>query len=220
MSRPFSSLSTLALAAAVALAAAAPAQAAGPGLAFNEPIVFWDPGLVTLTLESSSGGFDHVLELADATGPVGPVPLLALTDLVGGQPSASVLGWLPAAVGATVALGNAVIGQEIVLRLTNIGSARFGDVGVVDSQVFTGSASILNPVPGSYYTSVEWISPTQVRVQMEDLFPVDPGTNPAALDTPDLQFVLTLSPVPEPRSWALMLGGLAALGSLARRRRG
>jgi hypothetical protein len=44
----------------------------------NDPISFSQTGTVTLTLDESSGGFDHILELANTTGPVG-VPLMALT---------------------------------------------------------------------------------------------------------------------------------------------
>ena len=216
MSRQFA-LSALAL--AMVLGAGA-ARATAPGPAFNQPIVFAGPGWVTLTLEDSRGGFDHILELAAAPGAIGSAPLLALTDLAGGPPSVSVRGFTPAAQGASVSLGNVDAGQDFIFRLSNIGSARLGTPGGLDSQVFTGRSSILNPQPTQYYSLVEWIGPTQVRVQMEDVFPENPALGPTSLGAPDLQFLLTLSPISEPRSWALLLAGLVAVGALARRRLG
>lgn len=207
--------------AALFATATAPAQAQAvtspPGV-FNAPIVFTLPGSVTLQLEMSEGGFDHLLELASAPGAVGADPLLVLTAL--SDPSPSVLGHTPAAAGATASLGSVAAGDEIVLRLSNVGSARFGTPGVVEDQTFSGSASALNPDPTGYYTIVEWLSPTQVRVEWEDLFPVYAVDAPGSLGGADLRFTLTLTPVPEPGPQALLLAGLGIVGWLTLRHAG
>jgi hypothetical protein len=202
------SLATLALA-----AAALPAQAG-----FNDPIAFDQAGSVTLTLDYSEGGFDHILDLSDILGPIGSPPLMALTAL--GEPSPDVLGYTPATAGEMRSLGSYGAGQEIVLRITNVESFRLGEPGNLGDQVFTGSASGLNPEPMQWYSFVEAISPTEIRVRIEDLFPTDPGSGATSLDGYDLQFTLTLQPVPEPGVASLLLAGLAATTFVARRRRG
>ncbi|HMP07954.1 MAG TPA: hypothetical protein PJ982_16510 [Lacipirellulaceae bacterium] len=194
--------------------------ARGAAAAVNGPIAFTQAGVVSVTLDFSTGGFDHVLELADALGPVG-TPLMALTDLVGGPPSADVLGFAPAALGETVVIGSFAAGAEVILRLTNVESLRLGAPGTIGDQTFTGSASVLNPVPSAIYTVVEPIDETTFRVYWEDLFPIDPlDPDPAGALLAggyDVAFTVTLDPVPEPGCAAL--AGVAACGLLRWRRR-
>lgn len=203
-------MKSLALAFSVLALAAAPAQAA-----FNAPIAFGQSGTVTLTVDYSEGGFDHLLELSDPLGMSGTL-LMALTAT--SDPSPDVLGLTPAALGDSVGLGSFAAGDEIVLRVRNVESARLGTPGNLGPVVYTGSASALNPDPFGWYSFVEALSPTQLRVRIEDLFPIDPYSA-TSLDDYDLQFTLTLQPVPEPGTLALWLAGLGAAGFVARRRR-
>lgn len=203
-------LALLTLALAVPLGAALPAQAA-----FNAPIAFAQAGSVTLTVDFSEGGFDHLLELSDVDGLSGSF-LMALT--ASSDPSAEVLGLTPAALGDSVALGEVEAGQEIVLRVRNIGSFRLGTPGELGPEVYTGTASAFNPTPTGWYSFVEALSPTTLRVRIEDLFPTDPGSGATVLEDYDLQFTLTLQPVPEPGTLALWLAGLGMAGFMARRR--
>lgn len=201
---------------ALTAAPLAHAQVTSPPGVFNAPIAFALPGSVTLTLEMSEGGFDHVLELASGPGPLAADPLLVLTAT--SDPSASVLGWTPAALGDSVNLGSWAAGAEVMLRLSNVESHRLGTPGTLAGQTFSGSNSGSNPQPAGFYTVVEWLSPTQLRVEWEDAFPVFAADVPTSLDGPDLRFMLTLSPVPEPSPQVLLLAGLGTLVWLARRR--
>lgn len=184
---------------------------------FNDPISFSQAGRVNLWLVHSVGGFDHILELADSNGPIG-TPVMVLTDVF--NPSTDVLGYTPAALFETVTLGRFAAGEEIVFRLSNIESTRFGDVvGELDSQIFSGSSNALNPNPLAYYTYVQENSPTEIVVGFEDLFGIDPNAiDPRGqfIFQHDVSFVLTLV-VPEPSSLGLALFGTVVAG-ISRRR--
>ena len=175
--------------------------------AMDSPITFATAGVVTLTLEGSSGGYDHILEMASTTGPIG-TPVMALTDW--SDPSALVLGYTPAALGDSVVLGSFSAGDELIFRLTNVESHRLGTPGTLADQTFTGTSSPLNPAPD--YTYVDFTSPTTAYVYWEDLFPpVVPGGE-------DVIFSLELTPVPEPQALVMVLTGLGLVGWVGRRR--
>lgn len=186
----------------------------------NDPISFSQAGTVTLTLEESSGGFDHILELSSVPGAIG-TPLMALTEF--SNPSPDVLGYTPASAGDTVNLGAFGAGAELIFRLTNVESSRLGTPGTVADQVFSGSASVNNPQPGNFYTYVDVIDANHIAVYFEDAFPIafnDPTPVATFLSEGyDAKFTLTLSPVPEPGTYAMMLAGLGLL-SLGKLRSG
>ncbi len=178
----------------------------------NDPISFGQAGTVTLTLDYSTGGLDHILEMESTLGALG-TPIMALTDL--GDPSADVLGYTPAALGDMVLLGSFSAGQELIFRLTNIESLRLGTPGTIGDQTFTGTASSNNPT-GDYYTFVEPVDPLTIRVYWEDLFPIatdDPDPENALLNGGyDVAFTLTLAPVPEPGTLVLVVAGGLLVG--------
>lgn len=183
----------------------------------NDPISFTQAGTITLTLNQSTGGFDHILELASVLGPVG-TPVMALTDSF--APSADVLGFTPATVGDSVVLGSFSAGEELVFRLTNVGSTRFGDLGVIDSQIFSGSASSNNPVPANFFTYVIFNTPTEILVFFEDVFGTpdsDPDPVNTFLSDDDVAFTLSLV-IPEPATLGLLISGIALVGLRPSRR--
>lgn len=182
-----------------------------------DPISFAEAGTVTLTLDESTGGFDHILELSNSLGPIG-TPLMALTDA--GAPSANVLGYAPATIGGTAPVGIFAAGEEIVFRLTNVESERLGTPGAIATQVFSGTASNLNQTPGDFYTYVDFVNPTTIKVYFEDAFGISPNdadpVNTFLTGGYDAAFTLTLGPVPEPSSIAL--ASVAVVALLWRRR--
>lgn len=193
-----------------------PAQAS-----FLEPINFSSAGEVTLTLDESVGGFDHILELSSVIGAIG-TPNIALTDV--SDPSASILGYTPANIGDTFSLGSFAAGDELIFRLTNVESARLGTPGTLGEQIFTGSSSSLNPSPTDYY--VYWTNPdpTTIKVYLEDLFPISASSsdpeNEFLTGGYDVAFTLTLSPVtvPLPAPIWLFCSALIGLIGIGRRK--
>lgn len=191
---------------------AAPAWAA-----LGDPIKFTSSGTLTLEYTGSEGGFDHVLELANTPGPVGGSPILVATspDPV----SSTVLGFTPADLPDTFALGAYAANTELIFRMTNVMSARIdgGKPGDIVSQIFSGTSGSLNPAfnggeAGLPYVKVTPISPTVLAIGFEDL-------DPTRTTFDNLTFTLTLAPIPEPHEWAMMLAGLGMVGVVARRRR-
>lgn len=117
-------------------------------LTFDLPITFPQAGTVTLTLDHSSGGFDHLLFLG-----LSPTPIMALTDL--GDPSSNILGFTPATIGDTVPLGSFNAGEELIFWLVNVESHRLGTPGTIAGGVFSGSGIIGNPPPQA--CTIPWL---------------------------------------------------------------
>lgn len=188
---------------------------------FDTPITFSQAGTVTLTLDQSIGGYDHLLYLGPPqsfiTFPNDPPPIMALTET--GNPSPAVLGFTPANIGDTVSLGSFSANEELIFLLVNVGSERFGTPGEVPgigevSAIWSGSASPGNL--GSPFTLIEEVDPFTRIVHFEDLFPTSDQT--AFLDGHDVRFTLTLTPVPLPAAAWLFGSGIAGLAAWARRR--
>jgi hypothetical protein len=112
-------------------------------------------------------------------------------------------------VGSTADLGTFAAGTELLFRLnvTNTGD-----------NFFTGPASRNADDKAHARVQNDWI-PGVTLVSFEDLFGTPEGVN----GYNDLSFSFTntvsVGNVPEPETYALMLGGLALVGWLARRRK-
>lgn len=200
-------LLTASFSAALLVAATVIPVATSQAATFDLPITFPQAGDVTLTLEHSSGGFDHLLYLHPSL-----TPIMALTDP--GDPSANVLGVTPATVGDTISLGSFNAHEELVFLLVNVESHRLGTPGTLAGEIYSGSSSVLNP--GPYFTLIDDSDPLTRVVHFEDLFPTSDQT--AFLDGHDVRFTLTLTPVPLPAAAWFFGSGVIGLAGLARRR--
>lgn len=179
-------------------------------------ISFAESGMLTIELLESQGGLDHILELAAVQGPV-TSPIFVLSS----NGSLDVAGFAPVdAVGATRSMSY-VGGTELVFRVTNFESPALGTPGTLAGWVFTGSSAGLSSgySGGSFFSYVEGRGTNAITVHMEDLFP-GPGPYDPGTDTfHDVSFRISLAPVPEPETYAMLLAGLGVLGAVARRRR-
>lgn len=192
-------------------------------LTFAAPIVFGQAGTVTLTLNHSAGGYDHLLYLGPTLifVPDEPPPIMALTDI--SDPSSDVLGYSPANINDTVSLGSFSANEEVIFRLVNVGSERFGEPGVVPglgeiSEIFSGSLSHANPDhPNTFFTLIEEVDEFTRIVRFEDLFST--SDQDEFLDGHDVRFTLELTPVPIPAAVWLFGSGVIGLIGLARRRK-
>lgn len=190
-------------------------------LTFAAPIVFSQAGTVTLTLNHSAGGYDHLLYLGPTlmVFPDDPPPIMALTDV--SDPSSDVRGYSPANINDTVSLGSFSANEEVIFRLVNVGSERFGEPGVVPdeiSEIFSGSLSHANPDhPNTFFTLIEDVDEFTRIVRFEDLFSTNDQTG--FLAGHDVRFTLQLTPVPIPAAVWLFGSGVIGLIGLARRRK-
>jgi hypothetical protein len=70
-----------------------------------------------------------------------------------------------------------------------------GTPGTIGDQIFSGSASSLNPAPNDYYTYVDVLNATTIKVYFEDVFgtpPSDPNpVNTFLTSGYDVAFTLT-----------------------------
>lgn len=156
-----------------------------------------------------------------------PAPASSFVAAASGQLTAYYTG---AAGGLTVLLGARLLGVDGPLGLTNHGSAYgesfvLGNVSAGDTIVFyidinnTGERYYSDPSLNAGGVNHAWAAPyagdalvpAGINVAFEDL----PGGGD--LNYADHSFVFQISAVPEPASWALLLGGVAAL-ALRRRR--
>lgn len=115
--------------------------------------------------------------------------------------------WWQVALGADAAIDDVVVWNRTdccAERLSDYTVSLWNDGTMVGSQFFAGTS----PVTQSF--SFGALVADTVRVQLS-------GTH--YLSLAEVQVYAATTPVPEPGTWALMLGGLAALGRVARRRR-
>lgn len=210
-------------------------------------VTFTQAGQVDIVLTSNAGGFNHILEpvLVGGNAPFFNAVPFGFAWLVGTE-NGSLLNLVGDPDGPRTPTGFNIVwggfglveaGQEISFRLTNLNTERIGGtdpdaLGTIDSQIFSGSGAVNNttyfggsvlggtpgaPTPGGAltggYTFVTFVSDTQIDIGFTDLDPnrTDPFVN--------MTVTLLLTPVPEPGSVALLLAGLAAIGSVVRRRR-
>jgi hypothetical protein len=136
---------------------------------------------------------------------------LDLTNYQAGAPFAGVSQVITTTPGATYALTFDLGGSNFWGRPDSLTASAAGT-----SQTFTtGAASTGTPNNDWYHESMTFVATgatTTITLQGQA------GISYIGLDNANVEFV-SAAPVPEPGTWALMLGGLAATVGLARRRR-
>ena len=185
---------------------------------------FVNQGNDTMSLASGSTVITGWTVATDTTawiGPTNPFGLSAsdgsyfldLTNYQAGAPFAGMSQIIATTPGATYALSFDLGGSTFWGRPDSLTASAAGT-----SQTFaTGAASTAHPNNDWYHETMSFVATsasTTITLQGQA------GFNYIGLDNADVEFVSGgPAPVPEPASWALMLGGLAATAALARRRR-
>ncbi|MFG6466484.1 PEP-CTERM sorting domain-containing protein [Roseateles sp. BYS87W] len=221
----------LTLKTAVALAAACLAGAAGAatsnafangGFEANGPggwvAAGWlDAGTgapATRSADAHSGQYSLLLSVPNGIG-----ASIAIQDALGH-------GGMPALTAANVgdtpwlsfwAKGDASTTGDAFVTVRYMGAN--GVIGTALSQTFQQQLSTSNWKQISFQAAAIPAGATTVFMEIGTRVGPILDNRPNAVLVDDLNFSLTTAPVPEPSTYALMLGGLAAVGAVARRRR-
>jgi hypothetical protein len=112
------------------------------------------------------------------------------------------------------------IGSGLAGYTLTLDRGSFGSVGTVTTQF--GGTALVNAVGGT--ATVNFSAPEFLDTELGNAYGSTAGAlnwTLAGLQAGDrLNITVTALPVPEPGVWALMLGGLAGVGFMARRRQG
>jgi hypothetical protein len=158
--------------------------------------------MATLTL--NSGEFNHLLDLSPTPGTVtSPIFVTATSPL-----TTTVQGFAVTPIGTTVSLGSYVANTELPFRMTNV----IASTDTINNQLFTGTFGDTHNPGGEPAAFVFTATSTESIISFTE-------HPPFAASPIHLQFALTLAPVPEPSTYALMLAGLGFVGFVASRRR-
>ena len=122
-------------------------------------------------------------------------------------------GWAAAQPGAHVSAGQVPPASGTGLTELYL-DANFGTTGLA-----------LLPSTVIVRTAFDLVSPTfaagmSQAVRVTTLWLADVSLNPIALATADAPVIMTISAIPEPQPWYMLLAGLGLLGAVARRRVG
>jgi len=175
-------------------------------------ISFASAGTITVDLLGNGGLFDHVL--AVTSGASAPSPIFALVSTQAPYDAgATVAGSLtPDASSKSFAYSGGNLALTFTLYGYDPSQSNVPLATVVSTGLSTGTGIVYDY--GTSLSFAEGLGTNSVTVHMTDLFA---GT--VRDDFKNLEFQVTLAPVPEPHEWAMMLAGLGAVGVVARRRR-
>jgi hypothetical protein len=108
-------------------------------------------------------------------------------------------------------------GGDDVITFTNIAAGTYDVVLSLSAQYITGLTATLNGVSASIYSPNSTVTFADVEATLQSPFTlVLTGT---ASSKSLYSGELSITPVPEPETYALMLAGLGVLGFVSRRRR-
>jgi hypothetical protein len=211
-------LTQLGLSAGLLLALAAPAQAT-----LNGPLTL---SLVAPGGDATAPGAAHAFTLSQSVAPATGVTVGDGSDIGSYMLSGESIQFVDNSIRLHVAAGwddglgqltTGVLGDGVTHGRYQFDGLSITGQAIVGITVHAfddyGTSGFSGVISG---TGVSLVSPNSLTFNLDDLRFVDRG-NGSSNAFGEFRIDLLTQPVPEPASWALMLGGLVLLGQLARR---